>query len=182
MHNESYYRSKIPVKPVLLFLANILLVMALEVLLLYRAPVPLTSETLAEFDPAYKNCTIMQEHQRGHLWCYLVRTEAGETHLIPMTAHGLAFGRGRIYEDQIILIPESITETTYNIKIGIHTSTVTVSPEPIPYMDTQEPSELYIAISYASVGNASETGVLYFILGAVLTFLELAVIQLVKGH
>lgn len=182
MHNEKYYRSKIPVKLVLLFLANLFLVGALEVLLLYRSPVPLTAEALSEFDSTYEHCTISQAHQRGHLWCYLVKTEAGETHLVPMKAHGLVFTRGRVYRDQIVTIPVDLQEDTYNIKIGIHTSTVTVSRTPIPYMDTQEPAELYMAISYASLGNAQETAVLYFLLGAVLTFLELAVIQLIKGN
>ena len=181
MSRDTYYRSKIPVKLVLLFLANLLLVIALEILLLYKAPVPLTPDALAAFDPAYENCTILQEHQRGHLWCYLVETEAGETRLIPMKAHGLVFTRGRIYEDQIVTIPENVQETTYNMKIGIHTSTVTVSSEPLPWMEPQESQDLYMGISYAASSNASETGVLYFILGAVLTFLELAVIQLIKG-
>ena len=182
MSQNSYYRSKIPVKLVLLFLANLLLVMALEILLMYKAPVPLTEDALAEFDPAYKNCTILQEHQRGHLRCCLAETDAGEIHLIPMKAHALAFVRGRIFRDQIVSIPEDPQETTYNIKIGIHTSTVTVSPKPLPWMDDPSPQELYMGISYASLGNAQETAVIYFVLGAVLTFLELAVIRLIKGH
>lgn len=182
MHKEKYYRAKLPVKAVLLFFANLLLVMALEILIMYRAPVPLTVDALADFDPVYKNCTIVQEHQRGHLRCYLVRTGAGELRLIPMKAHGLAFVRGKILKDQIIPIPEDTQETTYDIKVGIRTSTVTVSPEPLPWMEEQTPQALYMGISYASLGSAQETAVLYFVLGAVLTFLELAVIQLIKGH
>lgn len=182
MHNENYYRSKIPVRMVLLFFANILLVGALEVLLIYKSPVPLTAEALSKFDSSYENCTILQEHQRGHLWCYLVETETGETRLVPMKAHGLVFTRGRIFRDQIVTIPEDVQETTYNIKIGIRTSTVTVSPEPLPYMETQEPSDLYMRIEYAAASNASQISVLYTVIGAVLTFLELAVIHLIKGH
>lgn len=182
MNRETYYRSKLPVKLVLLFLANLLLVAALEILLLYRVPVPLTGDSLAEFDNVYEHCTILQEHQKGHLRCYLVQTETGEIHLIPVKSNGLIFTRGKLYEDQIVTIPEDIPETTYDIKIGIRTSTVTISPEPLPWMEAQAPQTLYIGISYASHGSAQETAVLYFVLGAVLTFLELAVVQLIKGH
>ena len=182
MSRETYYRTKLPVAAVLLFFANLLLVMALEILILYRAPVPLTVDALAEFDPVYENCTIVQEHQRGHLRCYLVRTKTGEFRLIPTKAHGLAFVRGKLLEDQIFSLPEDVQEATHNIKVGIRTSTVTVSPEPLPWMEAQVPQSLYIGISYASLGSAQESAVLYFVLGAVLTFLELAVIQLIKGH
>lgn len=177
MHNDNYYRSRIPLPLVLLFLVNIFIVCALEILLLYRAPLPLTAETLAEFDDSYENCSILQTHQRGHLYCLLAETESGEIRLIPVKAHSILFTRGRIYEKQIVTIPEDVQETAYEIRIGLRTATVTVSPEPLPYTETQEPSELYMAISYS---GSMDAATFYMIVGAALEAAELALWHILK--
>lgn len=171
---EKYWRSKIPLPLVLLFLVNFFVVIALEVLLLYRTPLPLTEESLAKFDSTYTGCTILQEHRRNQLWCYLVETQSGDVHLIPAKSNGLFLSKGRIYGKQIIPVPEDISETNYNIKIGIRTSTVTVSPEPIPYMENQQPGELFLAISYAATGDYRGTITIYIAIAAILEVLELA--------
>lgn len=178
MSREQHYMSKVPPKLILLFLVNLILIIGLEVLLIYRYPAKLDTQTLASFDDSYEDCTILQAHQRGYLWCYLVQTQEGEIRLIPVRTHSIFFNRGRIYDDQIVTISEDIQETVFPVKLGLHTSTVTVSSEPMPNMLTQEPSDLYMAISSAASGDAATV---YMLLAAVLELAELFVIYKIKG-
>lgn len=180
MRNESYYRSKLPVSWVLLFLANLLLVISLEVLLLYRTPLPLTQDALSETDSRFAGAVLFQPQQRGYLHCALAETSDGDVYLIPARAHGLAFNRGRILKKQIVPVAKN-TDTSVNVKIGVYTSTLTISPEPPSWMADAEPARLYVSIDHSSSANGSSIAVIYMVIGAVLTFLELAVIQLIKG-
>lgn len=180
MRSESYYRSKLPVGWVLLFLSNLLLVIALEVLLLYRTPLPLTADALAEADSRFSGAVLSQNQQRGYLHCTLAETTDGDVYLIAVRAHGLAYNRGRLLDKQITPITKD-ADTSVNVKIGSYTSTLTVSPNPPSWLEDPDPAELYLSIEHSSGASGSSMAVLYMVIGAVLTFLELAVIQLIKG-
>lgn len=174
------YPYKLPIWLILLFLANILLVMAMEVLLLYRTPLPLTADALAESDSRFAGAVLSQNQQRGYLHCALAETSEGNVYLIPIRAHSLAYNRGRILKKQIVPVAND-SDTSVNVKIGIYTSTLTVSPEPPPWMEDAAPAHLYMSIDHSSSASGSSVAVLYMVISAVLTFLELAVVQLVKG-
>ena len=181
MRSESYFRSKLPVGWELLFLANLLLVMALEVLILYRIPLPLTADALAEADSRFSGATLSQFQQRGYLHCALAETTDGDVYLIPVRAHSLAYNRGRLLDKQIVPVTKD-ADTSVNVKIGIYTSTLTVSPKPPLWLEEAPQEDLYLTIDHSSSASGSSMAVLYMVIGAVLTFLELAVVQLIKGH
>lgn len=181
MKTESCYRSKIPVGWVLLLLANILLVMALEVLLLYQAPVPLSAEDLSKADPRFDGAVLSQSQKQGYLHCALAETPDGQVYLVPVRVHGIVFTRGRILNKQIVAVADN-ADTTVNVKVGIHTSTLSVSPEPPPWLEDPAPEDLYLTIVHSSSAAGSSMAVLYLLMGGILTFLELAVVQLLKGN
>lgn len=169
MNTDKYRRSKLPVSLVLLFLLNLLVVIALEILLLYPAPFPVTPEALAEFDSRYAGCTITQEAEQGGLYCCLAETADGEIHMIPARSHGLAYNRAKLLKKYITVIPEG-QETTIPIRIGVHTSNVTVSAEPLSS----------IAIDYYGSTNICTAATLYMVIAAVLEGLELALFHLLR--
>ena len=74
MRHKNHYLSKIPVGWILLFIGNILLVMAMEVLLLYTVPLPLTAEDLAKSDSRFEEAVLTQTQQRGYLTAALAQT------------------------------------------------------------------------------------------------------------
>lgn len=174
------YPYKLPIWLILLFVANILLVMALEVLLLYRTPLPLTADALADADSRFAGAALSQNQQRGYLHCTLAETTDGDVYLIAVRAHGLAYNRGRLLDKQITPITKD-ADTTVNVKVGIYTSTLTTSPSPPTWLEDIPEEDLYLIIDHSSSASGSSIGVLYLAIGAVLTFLELAVIQLIKG-
>ena len=181
MRHKNHYLSKIPVGWILLFIGNILLVMAMEVLLLYTAPLPLTAEDLAKSDSRFEEAVLTQTQQRGYLTAALAQTPDGNVYLIPVRRHGIVYSRGQVLKKQILPV-EKNTDSTVNVKIGVYTSTLSVSPEPPVWLEDPEPAELYLSIEHSSGASGSSMAVLYMVIGAVLTFLELALIQLIKGN
>ena len=175
MNSEQHYMSKVPVKLVLLFLANLILIIALEVLLVYRYPSQLTEGNLASFDSTYEGSTIVSSEDVGRLHVYLVKTENGKLHLIPACAHGIVWGRSRIYRDQIAVIPADAEETTVTVKTGLfHSSAVTVTQD--------ENSGIYAAdIRNGLVSSAKELSSGYLLVAVLLELTELFVIYKVKG-
>ncbi len=177
MHHT--WKAKVPVFLVLLFVVNLLVVMALEILLFYPAPFPLTAEALAEFDSRYEGCTITQEAEQGKLYCCLVETADSETHMIPAHGHSLAFKRAKILKKYITVIPKD-QEVTIPVRIGVHTSNVSLSRSHIPYFENRESSDLYLSIDFYGGTNDRATTTIYMVIAAVLEGMELALFQLIR--
>ena len=78
--------------PLVLFL-NIALIIALELLLVYQHPFPLTEELLAKQLPAYENASILRTTDKTFICWNLVETEAGDYHVVPVRRHVLFFNR-----------------------------------------------------------------------------------------
>jgi len=175
------YRGKIPVWVVFLLLANILLAMGLEVLLLYRTPLPLTQEALAEADSRFDGAVLSESRQRGYLHCALAETANGDIFLIPVRSHGVFFGRGKLLKKQIVAVsPEG--ETSVDVKVGIHTATITLSDTPEDWTEPVGSAPLYLFIDHSPSAGGSAMAVLYLALGLAMTLLELFVLRLLKGH
>ena len=177
MHREKYWSAKVPVALAVIYALNLLLVIALEIMMLYPSSLPLTPDSLADFDSSYENCQILMEAQQSKLYCCLAETAEGEIHLVPLREHGFASSRGRILKKHITVINKD-TESIIPVKIGVHTSQITVSPEPPPYMEPEMPAELYISIDY--FGGTS--GTLYMVLAGILAVLELGLWELLKQN
>ena len=181
MHKDKYWRSKIPVGLALLFVANLFLVIAIEVLAFYPHPAAITEKDFASVDSIYENCTIVDRDDRTQFQCYLVKTTDDQLHVIPVKVHGLIYSRATIIEKQITLVSPDIDSTEIIVKNGIHSVTVGVSREPFPGME-QEQHEMYLEIIYHGGGSASMVTSLYMVIAAILEALELALWQLLKGH
>lgn len=179
MHNDKYYRSKIPLPLILLFLVNLFLVIAVEVLLIYRYPAALTPEALQAYDRTYENCTIMDQDDAGALCCCLIKTTSGEFYMVPLRRHSLVWDRARILTSQITPIPADVDTLNLTIKNGIHSSSVTISREPMPGTGT-DTHELYLNITFVGGGGSRAGATLYMVLSALLEGLELSLLHLIK--
>lgn len=176
MHREKYWGAKVPLALAITFVINLLLVIGMECLLLYKCPLPLTADTLADFDSSYENCRILDTFQQGKLHCCLVETDSGQIHMIPFQGHSLAASRSRILKKYITVVPEQ-EQITVPVRIGAHTSQIIVSPEPIPGSEFYT-SGLYVSIYYSQ----SNSGTLYMVLAGILAVLELGFFQLLKQN
>ena len=83
MHQEKYWASKVPLPMALLFLANILVILAVQILVFYRYPAAPEPASLAKYDPVYASSRILAEDSRNYLTASLV-----ETILLPTRAEG----------------------------------------------------------------------------------------------
>ena len=176
MHREKYWSAKVPVVLAVIYTLNLLLVIALEIMLLYPSSLPLTPDSLADFDSSYEKCRIIDTFQHGKLHCCLVETDSGQIHMIPFQGHSLAASRSRILKKYITVVPEQ-EQITVPVRIGAHTSQIIVSPEPIPGSEFYT-SGLYVSIYYSQ----SNSGTLYMVLAGILAVLELGFFQLLKQN
>ena len=178
MEKNKYWRSKVPVWLVLLFLLNIVAVMAAEVILFYRHPAELTAADLSSLDSIYENSTILTYDEVGSFRCWLVKTSTGDYAVIPAQRHAIISSRANIQESRIQWIPGESGETELRIRRGIHTASVVVTPEPPAY--SSENREMYLTILYAGNGSYSAVTAVYMALAAALETLELLLWQLLK--
>jgi len=166
MQNDKYWRSKIPLPLVLLFILNLLLVMAVEILVIYRYPLEITAQTLEEMDPGYSGSQILSSESRSILCAALVKTESHRTDLVVTKRHSIFFSRVKLLSKQTVTVPTEGELPVY-IKTGIHTSEVVIQPNHT------------VSIRYAAPQNSST---MYLLLPAVLTGLELALWALLRGN
>ena len=180
-NKSKHMQSKIPLPLVFLFLVNVFVVMAVELLVFYPHPAALTESWLEEYDSAYSNCTIVTNSEAGDFRCWLVKPESGDYVMIPTKYHALFSNRAKIYTDQITSISADTEEQEITVKTGIHSSLVTVRQTPVEGLGTEN-LERYLYILYHSSGNMRGMTTLYMVIAAILEGLELAIWQLIKGH
>lgn len=168
MQNEKYWHSKIPLSLALLFLVNVFLIVGAELLFFYRYPAQPDAYTLAKFDSVYEGSTILHSDSISYLTASLVETADGQTHLVVIRSHGVAYGRGKIIYSEPVEITNS--EQTVYVKNGIHTSEIRITGG-----DT-------VTIHYGYSGGVKEATTRYMFLGAVLEALELLVWHFIKKN
>lgn len=173
MYEENHYARKTPTILIVLFAVNLVLMIALEILLVYKFPAELTAGELAEYDSVYEDCTILAEDTLNQLRCYLVQTSTGEVHLFPVRMHTIFFSRARIYDDQIIPIPTDSAETVCTLKMGIRSPSVIVR---------SEGGTLSLDIEKAYFGGVQEIVGVYFLINALLILLELGIGSILKKN
>ena len=166
-------RAGVPIYYPLVFLLNIALIIALELLLVYKHPFPLTEEILTQQLPAYENASILRATDKTFICWNLVETETGDYHVVPVRRHVLFFNRCKLLKDQIVPVPRDTTEITISTRDGIAGSTVLVGRELAPQAGEELTGELEIRPKY--YGNSSlptYTYGFYFLLGLSLSLLE----------
>ena len=173
MHREKYWSSKVPLPLALLFVLNVLLIFAAEVLFLYTFPAQPGAEDLAKYDPVYKGSRVLISDERSYLGASLVEASDGQTHLVVTRYHSIAYNRCRILYAEPVEIPAS-GEQTVSVKNGIHTSEIGIGNTVADYP--------FVAIRYSNTGTIREQSVIYMLLAAVLEALELAVFYLIQKN
>lgn len=170
--------------PVVFFL-NLALILALELLLLYRTPFPLTEESLVKQEPAYSGAVIQNTTQNSSVAWYLVETEERTLHLIPVQRNQILQDWCRIRTDQIVTIPADTTEMDIQTKIGIGATTVSVGTEVEPWSDEVQEYPVKLRSKYGQYATRSYEKynfTLYALLALVLSILENVVWNKLKGQ
>ena len=175
MSENIYRRARLPLYYPLVFALNMLLVVALEVLLLYRTPVPLTLDTLTAADPSYAGATLQNSTECATIRWYLAETQTGEIHLVPVRKHIMFQDRGKLLDDQITVIPADTVHMEVTTRAGIGGATVMVGSEVEPWGDEQSDYPLQMRSKYSRNATGSAGGYAaggYFLLAALLSILE----------
>ena len=173
MRQDKYWASKVPLPLALLFLLNVFLIIAVELLFFYKYPAVADEAVLGKYDPAWIGGTVINRDDRSSLLAYLIETPEEETRLLVVKRHSIAHGRGRVLYDEPVQMPES-GELTVPVRNGIHTSEISIMDIPSSFWS--------VTVEYSNTGTIKETTAWYMFLAAVLEALELIVIHFVKKN
>lgn len=166
-----HYKTPLPL--VLGMLVNLVLVIALEVLVFYRTPLPPTAELLAKLDKRYEGCQVYgdvnMDENRGVRF-YRVVTADGETDLIPLRQHSFFPSRTQLVTQKILQNLDLETDSSHQLLFGTDIYTVFVSNGTVRAMATV----------YGSFQQ--KTTVKYMVLGLVLAIGELVIWGKIRGN
>lgn len=163
-----FFHSKPPLPLVLAVVANLILILVIEVLAFYPLPEELTPQVLGQWDPQYKNCQFLGDYSDRY---YLVQTQSGQAQLLALQSHRMLPFRCRIPKRSITPVEDPQQGGTYKVKNGLLTDTVTVS-------------EGRITQVWGHGGGTTRQGALavYFLLAGTLAFGEGFLIGKLKGE
>lgn len=173
MHRDKYWASKIPLPLALLFLLNVFLIAAVELLFIYKYPAQPDAAALARYDEVYEGSRVSIGDSIAGLTASTVEIADGQIHLVVTKGHSVVFGRGKIIYAEPVEMPESGEVTVY-VKNGIHTSQIELKDIPTGVWS--------VTIHYGYSGGIRETTVFYMVLGAVLEGLELLVLYFIQKN
>lgn len=159
---------KTPLPLVLGLVLNLVLIIAIEVLAFYRRPVEMTPQDFAGYSSRYENCTILDAYDGKY---YLVRTQEGETDLIPTQSHSLLPSRTRISSRKIITLEDPENSRSVKIQNGLMFDTVTVSQAGISQIS-----------GFGTTQTSRAAFAVYFLFAGILTFCELFILEKIKGN
>ena len=164
---------KAPLSFVLMLLLNIVLIVVFELLVFYRFPAQPTEEMLAKTDSRYKGCHVYADTNftmdRG-VHFFLVETSNGQKDLIPLRQHDFFPSRTQLLKGKIIRDLDLSQDSTQQMLVGTQLFRITVSNGQVRAM--------------ISAGSGFQQTALakYMGLGAVLAFLELLILEKVRGN
>lgn len=174
-------RAGVPWHYPLVFLLNLTVILVLELLLVYKYPIPLTETILAERNPAYANAVIQNSTDSNTIIWYLVETEDKEIHLLPTLRHAVFHNHCRIYDDQTVIIPPDTTEMEVLTRHGISGTTVLVGTEVQP-QEGEEPAEGALQMRPKYYNNTGKyTFGFYFFMALAMSIVEFIIWNKIKG-
>jgi len=141
------------------FLLNLAVILAIQLLAFYNLSLPLTEAALAKEEPAYESAVIRNHSDNSTVIWYLVETLDEELHLIPVQRHMFLPERGRIRTSQIVTIPAGTAYMEVQTKVGIGATTVTVGTEVEPWADEIQDHPIKIRTKWAK--NAMNSSMKY---------------------
>jgi len=164
---------KTPISFVLMLLANIVLIVVFEILVLYRFPAQLSAEMLAKTDSRYEGCHIYTDvnfsQDRG-VHFFLVETGDGQNDLIPLRQHDFFPSRTRLLERSSIRDLDLGQDSSRQLLVGTNLFRITITNGQVHAMKT------------AGGGFQQAALAKYLGLGAVLAFLELLIWEKLRGN
>ena len=169
MHREKYFLSKTPLPLVLLFLLNIFLIVAFQLLFVFKYPSSMDETVLGKVNPQWADCTILsQDNYSTSLEAYLIENPDGSRQLVTLKPHSFVFGRAKLTDTQMVEPKEA--EQIFYVKTGVHTAEIAVI------------GGNTVDIKYGYGGSMTEALALPMVLSAALEGLELLVYYLIKKN
>lgn len=160
-----HYKTPLPI--VLSLLVNLVLIIALEVLLVYRCPAQLSSSDLAKIDPNFENCTILMNDTVNREQFFLARTQTGRQYVIPTRTHPFFWNRCRVYEKEIKEVDDRVGTMAY--RLGMRLYHVTAYPD-------------YLLVTSSGGHTGQQTTMMYYLcLSGFLTLTELGILEKIKA-
>jgi hypothetical protein len=170
---EKYWASKVPISLTLLFLVNVFLIIALELLFVYQYPTAVDEAVLGKYNPTWSGSSVISRDESSSLNAYLIGTPETETQLLVVKKHSVFFGRGKAIYSAPVEMPES-GEVTVSVRNGLHTSQIVIKDIPTGVWS--------VSILYSYSGGIREATSYYMILAATLEALELMVLHFIKKN
>lgn len=164
---------KTPISFVLTLILNIILVVALEIALFYRLPVPLTSEVLRKTDTRYENCRVYGEiniDSNPRIHFYRVLTQDGQTDIVPLQQNSFFSSRAKLRQNKILENVDLNKQNSHQILFGTDIYTIFVSDGSVHAGQTGGGAFVQTALAK------------YLGLGAVLAFFEMLLWEKLKGN
>lgn len=169
MHREKYFLSKTPLPLVLLFLLNMFLVFALQLLFVFKYPTSMDETALGKVNPQWADCTILsQDSYSIDLHAYLLELPDESRQLVTLKPHSFVFGRAKLADTQMVEPLEA--EQIFYVKTGVHTAEIAVI------------GGNTVDIRWGYGGSMSEALVLPMVLSAALEGLELLIYYLIMKN
>lgn len=186
MSENIYRKARIPLHYPLVFLLNVLLIIALEVLLLYPTPAPLTEALLREQAPAYSAAVIRNHTESADITWYLVEREPEVLEVVPLRKHIFLQTRGRLLTDQITPVSAEAAHVEITTRAGIGGSTVMIGTEVEPWADEHSDYPLQMRSKYSrshlGANGGAAVGGKYVLLGIALSLLEGILWHKIRGN
>ena len=164
---------KTPISFVLALLLNIVLVVALEVALFYRIPMPLTPDYLASVDARYEDCRVFGEinsDSNPSVRFYRVQTQSGQTDIVPAQRHSFFSSRAKVPKNKILQNMALEGQYSKQLLFGTNVYTLFVSDSSVRAGHTGGGAFVQTALTK------------YMALGAVLAFAELLLLEKLRGN
>ena len=136
------------------FLLNLALILAIQLLALYTTSLPMTEAALAKKDPAYQGAVIRNHTANSSVDWYLVETQSKDLHLIPVHRNMILQNRGKILNKQTVVIPSDTEYMEIQTRIGIGATTVMVGTDVEPWADEVQEHPMKLRSKYAQTGGA----------------------------
>lgn len=159
---------KTPLPIVLGIILNLILVVALEVLLVYRFPAPPESVHLAQVDPTFEGCTVVMTDTTNREQFLLAKRTDGRTFLVPSKTHPFFINRCRIYEKEIKEADDRVG--TQAFRLGIRIYQVTAYPD-------------HLLVQPPGIHMGQQSLLAYYLgLSGLLTLIELGILEKLRGE
>lgn len=164
---------KTPISFVLALLANILLIVVFEILVMYRFPSPPTEALLRQFDSRYEGCRVYADTNLTadrDVRFFLVETQDGQKDLIPLRQHDFFPSRTRLQPGKIIQNLDLTRSSDTQLLIGANLYRVSVF------------DGLVHTMMSAGSGFQQRALAKYLGIGAALAFVELLIWEKLRGN